>query len=196
VDDSERELVEGLRRGEAAAFDRVYALYRGRIYNFLYRLAGRRDLAEDLFQETFLKLARSAGGLREDTTLAAWLFTVARNQYRSHRRWAVLDATRMRGLADEPEEAHGAGFAGPAANAEARRALTALERALASLSPTYREVLLLVAVEGMEQEQVAQILGIDYAAVRQRLSRGRALLAERLQASDGPAERKREGATS
>ena len=84
------ECVRALRNGDAAAFDAAYALYHRRIYDFLYRLSGRRDLAEDLFQETFIKLARHATTLREDTELGAWLFTVARNAYRSHRRW-VLD---------------------------------------------------------------------------------------------------------
>ena len=55
-----------------------------------------------------------------------------------------------------------------------------MEQALASLPPASREVLLLVGVEGFEQEQVAQMLGIQYAALRQRLTRARAQLAERL----------------
>ncbi len=177
---SELELIDGLRRGEPAAFDRVYALYKVRIYTFLYRLGGRRDLADDLLQETFLRLARSATGLREDTTLAAWLFTVARNQFRNHQRWRVLDAARIRGLADEPLDRG----AGPERETAVRGELAALEAALGALSPTYREVLLLVAVEGLEPQEVARILGIEYGAVRQRLSRARALLAERLEARE------------
>lgn len=166
----EREWVRALRRGEAKAFDAVYAHYHARIYQFLYRLAGRRDLAEDLFQETWLKLARHATSLREDTDLGGWLFTVARNAFRSHRRWVLIDLER-RQQAELPE-------AGPSAErvVGARQMLQALQ----SLSDGDREVLLLVAVEGMEQERVADVLGIGYDALRQRLSRARANLSSRM----------------
>ena len=160
-----------LKRGEAQAFDAVYARYHARSYQFLYRLAGRRDLAEDLFQETWLKLARHATTLRPDTDLAAWLFTVARNAYRSHRRGVLIDLDRRRQA--EPPEAQ------PSADrvVEARRELG---RALDSLSDGDKEVLLLVAVDGMEQEQAAAVLGIGYDALRQRLARARANLSAKM----------------
>jgi RNA polymerase sigma-70 factor, ECF subfamily len=164
----EKEWLAGLRRAEAAAFDAVYAHYHARIYQFLFRLAGRRDLAEDLFQETWLKLARNATGLREDTDLGAWLFTVARNAYRSHRRWVLIDLQRRVEPATAPS-AEGA--------VEARREL---QRALDLLSDADKEVLLLVAVDGMEQEQAAAVLGISYDNLRQRLSRARANLSAKM----------------
>jgi RNA polymerase sigma-70 factor (ECF subfamily) len=162
------EEVRALQRGDAAAFDAVYASYHARIYQFLYRLAGRRDLAEDLFQETWLKLARHATTLRDDTDLGAWLFTVARNAYRSHRRWVLIDLQRRVEPATVPS-AEGV--------VEARRELA---RALEALSDGDKEVLLLVAVEGMEQERAAAVLGISYDNLRQRLSRARANLSAKL----------------
>jgi len=175
-DPGERPLVDGLRRGDPDAFDAVYAKHRARVHAFLLRLTGRREIAEDLFQETWLKLARSASRLQEDTDLRAWLFTVARNAWVSHRRWAMLDVSRLVALdldapAREPD---------PDARADAARSVARLEAALASLPPASREVLLLVGVEGFEQEQAARILGISYDALRQRLARARAQLAERL----------------
>jgi RNA polymerase sigma-70 factor (ECF subfamily) len=177
-DPTERPLVAGLRRGDAASFDAVYARYRDRVHGFLLRLAGRRDVAEDLFQETWLKLARAAPRLAEDTDLRAWLFTVARNAWISHRRWSMLDLSRLVVLEDDalpPPHAPDAD-----ARTDAARAVAQLERALASLPPASREVLLLVGVEGMDQEQAAAVLGVSYAALRQRLARARAQLAERL----------------
>ena len=97
-------LVARLRRREPAAFDDVYALYQPRIFRFLLRLAGSRQLAEDLFQDTWLAAARHTGDLAEDTDLGAWLFTIARNKHRSHRRWAFLDFTQRERLAHEPAE--------------------------------------------------------------------------------------------
>ena len=177
-DPTERPLVDALRRGEASAFDAVYAKYRGRIYGFLLRLCRRPDVAEDLFQETFLKLARNAPRLAEDTDLAAWLFTVARNAWVSHRRWSMLDVSRLVALEDDALPA--AKGPDPDARADAARAMERLERALAALPAASREVLLLVGVEGFEQDEVARMLGIQYDALRQRLTRARAQLAERL----------------
>ena len=170
------EMVAGLRSGDATAFDRVYYTYHTRIFSFLLRLSGRRDTAEDLAQETWLKLAKSAPSLREDTTLAPYLLTIARNAFLSHRRWALLDLSRIvtfgleamssAELEPSPETSH-----------ESARAIALLEAALQELPIVSREVLLLVGVEGIEQEEVARMLGLSYDASRQRLSRARAQLA-------------------
>jgi RNA polymerase sigma-70 factor (ECF subfamily) len=181
-DPSEKPLVDALRRGDATAFDAVYARYRARVLGFLLRLTRRREVAEDLFQETWMKLARSAPRLEEDTDLAAWLFTVARNAWVSHRRWSVLDVSRLVALGDD--DATPAAAPDPDARADAARRLARLERALAALPAGSREVLLLVGVEGFDQEQAARILGVGYDALRQRLSRARAQLAERLERID------------
>ena len=173
----ERDLVDRLRRGDPQAFDRVYATYHPRLFSFLLRLSGRRHIAEDLAQETWLRLAKAAPTLREDTTLGPYLFTIARNAFMSHRRWAMLDLSHLvtfgldaigsTATAASPETEHG-------------RAVTValLEAALKQLPLASREVLLLVGVEGMDQEEVARVLGVTYDALRQRLSRARAQLAE------------------
>jgi RNA polymerase sigma factor (sigma-70 family) len=196
VDVDDRDIVEGLRRGDAAAFNRAYATYRPRVYGFLLRLSGRRDVADDLLQETWLRLARSASELREDTVLLSWLFTVARNQFLSFRRWSVLDVTRLLSFGAETLDV----IPGPEARSEATARLSVLERALLELPTEARETLLLVAVEGVEQDEAARILGISYAALRQRLSRARAELDRRVslhdtRAGDKLAEQRSRGTT-
>jgi|GEM_PF-2411490 len=88
------DLVERLRRGDDDAYREAVALHGNGLYSFLLRLCGQRELAEDLFQETWLALARHAVKLPPDTRLAPWLYAVARNAYRSHRRWAWVDVSR------------------------------------------------------------------------------------------------------
>jgi RNA polymerase sigma-70 factor (ECF subfamily) len=168
--DSERALVAGLKRGEAAAFDAVYAAYRARLFGFLVRMGRRRDLAEDLLQETWIRLATRAGGLADDTRLGPWLFTVARNLLVSHLRATRLDAD-LAGELGEPA-ARSTPFDDLAGTEAQRR----LEAALAAMPPAYREVLLLVAVERMTPQQAAAVLEARPEAIRQRLSRGRAML--------------------
>ncbi|MFO0739272.1 MAG: RNA polymerase sigma factor [Labilithrix sp.] len=167
----EAALVEGLRAGRVAAFDRAYALHQQRVFSFLLRLSGRREVAEDLAQETWIKLAKAAPSLREDTRLLPYLFTVARNAFISWRRWAMLDLSRLVTLgfdaldrtADSPSDLH-----------DRAEDVAILERALQKLPIASREVLLLVGVEGFEQEEAAKILDLEYATLRKRLSRARA----------------------
>ena len=169
-------LVEGLRRGDPASFDRAFERYRAPVYGFLVRMSGRPELAEELLQEVWVRLARHATRLRPDTNLKAWLFTVARNLWRSHQRWAWLDGERLlelaRGIGSAPTT--------PLEHAEASEAGRRVEAALASMPATYREVALLVLVERMEPAEAAPILGLKPDAVRQRLARARDLLAEAL----------------
>ena len=171
-------LVARLRAGDAAAFDLVYAAYHSRLFNFLARLSRRRDVAEDLVEETWLRLVAQSGRLRDDTRLAPWLFAVARNLYASYRRSRLLEQSHAADLiglwpAGCPAPSP---FEETAANEADRR----LEMALAGLSTTYREVLLLVGIENLTPAEAAAVCGISPEAMRQRLSRARALLARSL----------------
>ncbi len=169
--------VNGLRAGQPAAFDAAYAHFRPRLFTYLARLCNRRDLAEDFLQDVFLRLARSAPTLAEDTDLAAWLFTVAGNLVRSHQRWRLVDFARLSEVlwASKTETT-----LTPFDAVEASQAERAVERGLRALSLSDREVLLLVGVEGLSPAQAAAVLGLKPEALRQRLSRARSRLAEQL----------------
>ena len=177
---SEPALVARLKAGDAAAFDAVYAAYHARLFTFLVRLIRDRDRAADLLEETWLRLVSHAHRLQPDTRLGPWLFTVARNLYVSECRARVFDATDaalLQRAAPGPSP-----FEEAAANESERR----IEAALAGLPLQYREVLLLVGVEGLGLAEAAAICGISNAALRQRLSRARAMLAARLEAGGLP----------
>jgi RNA polymerase sigma-70 factor (ECF subfamily) len=165
--------VTGLIRGEAKAFDAVFAAYRSRVFGYLARMTGRRDLAEDLTQEVFLRLARSARSLRADTRLRGWLFTVAHNVLVSHARAAKVTAALASELAERPAPSGPTPFEEVADSHTQHR----VERALAQLPVGYREVVLLVAIEGLPAADAGVALGLSADAVRQRLARARAMLA-------------------
>lgn len=175
VDEDERAWIDGLRRGDPAAFDAVFAAYHRRVYGYLVRMTRRRELAEDLLQDTFLRLAEHGRKLAPDTRLAAWLFTVAHRRVVS---WARAQAVRDQLAGDlpvaEPSERS------PLEALAESEAQLALERAFAGLAPPYREVALLVGVEGLAPSEVATILGATPESVRQRLSRARSQLAAAL----------------
>ncbi len=173
-----------LRHGDAAAFDAVHDRYRSRIFGFLVRLTKNRTLSEDLVQEAFLRLARSAPDLASDTNLRAWLFCVARNLAVDHQRWALLDFDRLFELSLWPRLVSDAA-ASPLDLAQASETQLRLEDALSELSAEHREVVLLVCVEGMEPSEAAGVLGLAPATLRKRLSRARERLSEALTETAG-----------
>src|SRR5829696_4143338 len=89
--DTELALVERLRHGDADAFDDVHAAFNTQLLTFLVRLSRRRDVAEDLLEETWLRLVKHARRLRADTRLGPWLFTVARNLHSSYNRSRMVE---------------------------------------------------------------------------------------------------------
>jgi RNA polymerase sigma-70 factor (ECF subfamily) len=191
--EDETALVAGLRAGDPLAFDRVYELYRPRLFAFLLRLSRRRTVAEDLLDETWLRLVVHAASLRPDTRLAAWLFTVARNLYWTHRRASMIeDAVTAELLTLWPASEH---WPSPFELAAMGELEQGVERALGTLTPQHREVRLLVGCEGMTPSEAAAACGIRPEAMRQRLARARAALADALETSTAPMTLKRSYST-
>jgi RNA polymerase sigma-70 factor (ECF subfamily) len=176
--ETELALVGRLREGDPAAFDAIYETFNPPLFTFLLRLSRRRDVAEDLLEETWLRLVKHAPRLRPDTRLASWLFTVARHLHVSYVRSRVLeDSATASVIALWPFSIERSSpFEAAAANELQRR----IERALASMPATSRDVLLLVAVAGLDHADAADVCGITPEALRQRLSRARASLAQAL----------------
>ena len=180
--DSELALVARLRAGDAAAFDAAHEAFNRPLFNFLARLVQRRDVAEDLLEETWLRLVAHAPTLSADTRLAPWLFTVARNLHAATagRAWSSAPMPPASQALWPSEAPRPSPFESLAASETGRR----IEAALAALPATSREALLLVATEGLSPAEAAGVCGISAEAMRQRLSRARAQLARRLEATE------------
>lgn len=183
--ETEKALVAELRAGGTEAFDRVYDAYRSRVFAFLVRMSGRRELAEDLSQEVWLRLAKKAGELRADTRLRSWLFAVARNLVVSHLRWRALNDRALDRMLFGPSRGE---VTTPAQVAEGQETAARLEEAVRGLPLAYREVVLLVAVERLSPAEAAEVLDLEPDAVRQRLSRARGMLSRAL--AEEPRRRK------
>lgn len=175
---TELALVQRLRRGDSTAFDAVYDEFRPRLFGFLLRLSRQRTLAEDLVDEVWLRLVSHATSLRPDTRLASWLFTVARNLYWSHCRSCEVEERHDAALLGFWPSPHS--WPSPFDLAAAGQLERQVERGLADLPPQQREVLLLIAHEGLTPSEAADVCGVTPEALRQRLSRARAALAKKL----------------
>jgi len=168
----DQETLTLLRRRDPRGFDQAYARYGARIFSFVVRLVGRaeRHLAEDLLQQTFLKLAEHGPELRADSDLRAWLYTVARHAFLG----------QLRGRRREPEAPNLELVAEFSPDAEARLLLGDVEAALSRLRLEDRELLLLIA-DGLEPIAVSRLLGIEAATLRKRLARARQRLLHELE---------------
>ena len=189
---SEDQFLERLRRGEAAAYERLVAEQSGDVYALLFRLTNDPEEARDLTQETFLRAFQSINRFRGDSTLKTWIYRIAINQARNRWRWwrrrrrdatVSLDATddqRETPLAATLPNAHSLN---PEQETLARERELQLRDALLSLRRSYREAVILRDVEGFSYEEIAAALQISIGTVKSRISRGRLELRKKLEGS-------------
>jgi len=185
VDDAE--LVRRCLAEDATAWESIVRIHTRRVYNLCYRFTARRDEAEDLTQEVFLRVYRTLQSYdASHGPLAVWLHRVARNLLIDHYR-----ATRKHRLAvpleDEMIHLEQKESAAPRPDrAVAQRELSAaLEQALARLSPELREAVILRDLQGLDYREIAETLDIPEGTVKSRINRGRAELGKILKRHPG-----------
>lgn len=184
VDLEERSWLARHRRGDASAFPALMAAYRRPVYSYLVRSGVADADRDDVFQAIFLKIHAAAGSYDPARPLAPWLFTIVANSVRNHLR----DRARSHGLPstdDDPPDPPDRS-PDPEQIASARQTLAWLEDALTTLPPAQREVLLLVAIVGLRQHDVAHALGLPLNTVKTNLRRARLALAARLAERESP----------
>jgi RNA polymerase sigma-70 factor, ECF subfamily len=179
--ESDDELLVRIRSGSEEAFLGLYRRRQGAIYRFALHMSGSATVAEDITQEVFLALLRDGCGYDAARgTLSGYLFGIARKLLLRH-----LD----RGRVNVPLETDGedavlpelAVVQDPLDDLTQRERIEALRRAVVTLPPRYREVVVLCDLEEVDYADAAVVLGCPIGTVRSRLHRARALLLEKLQ---------------
>lgn len=172
-------LMARVARGDRDAFGALVDRHKDGLVAYLARLTGSADRAQDLAQEAFLRLYRSAAGYRERGHLTAFLYRIATNLVRSEarreRRWRLL-APELARPAREPEPP-----AGPRRLLQ-RELQDRLAAAVAALPLALRAPLVLYEIEDWSQRDIARALGCREGTVKSRLHRARARLREELAA--------------
>lgn len=171
---SNPEALAGLAGGRAESvsptLDELYRRYRGPVQGYLYQLCGSADLAEELTQETFLRACRGMIGFRGDSSVATWLFRIARNAYLSSLRRPAdgrVDTDELLAIPDADA------YADPARSYAAREQRGLIGLAMAQLPEKQRSILLLRDAEGLSYAEIADVLEISLAAVKTNLFRAR-----------------------
>lgn len=153
-------------------FDAGVLEFAPRLRAFIRRRVRNETMADDLAQETLLKVYRSRATLRDDTKLEAWLYQIARG--------TIIDHYRRQ----RPQEELPAAIAGESPDEVAAmraRVLVSMKQFLEELPEAYREPVRLAEIEGLPLARIALRLGLSLTAVKSRVRRGRAMLKKKLQ---------------
>ncbi len=165
---SDEDLFALLAEGRKDAFTELYARYRGRIYAYILRMIGDRDRADDIFQDTFSRIYRSAlGSQQEVKRVSSYIFTTARNR--------CLNAIRDRKPTTDVEDYHQVVFQPSYENAELAELI---KTSLELLPEHYREAFILREYDGLSYAEIAEVTEQTLASVKIHIFRAKKKLRE------------------
>ncbi len=177
----ETRLARALLAGEPEAFERFVEHFHSKLFHYTWLMCGQPEDAEEVAQETLLKVFESFSQLREPERVRAWIFRIAKNACLMHRRKSVFAPARELSLDDLPAGAELAGEDHPPEAGLLHTELRAvLDRVILELPPMYRAVVVLRDIEELSTEETAQILDLTTDVVKTRLRRGRLAMRQKL----------------
>jgi RNA polymerase sigma-70 factor (ECF subfamily) len=172
--DPEYALIRAIASGDQEAFERLVKRYQNPLYNFVYRHLGDRALAEDITQETFLQIYRSASRFEPRARVSTWIFKIAFNLSLNESERQSRLQLRETPITDEHQYADGRSAAA-VANFELGQQITGL---LDRLPDRQRAALLLRVNEGLSYREIAEVLGLSLQGVESLIFKARQQLRE------------------
>jgi RNA polymerase sigma-70 factor (ECF subfamily) len=171
-------IARGLKRQDPELLDQLIETYQHRLMRYLMFLTGKREVAEDLFQETWIRVLRRGSQYNGQARFDTWIFTIARNlviDLSRKRTMASLDEMREGGDDERPFEIVEDGPS-PLEQFQCRENAAEVAAVILTLEPSYREVLTLRFHEEMSLEEIAAVTHAPLSTVKSRLYRGLAAL--------------------
>ncbi len=171
-----QEVVERAKSGSLDDFHQLYSLFAKPIYNFVWRLVGSAEEAEDLTQETFLKVYSELSNLRDSGQFKFWLYRIARNEVyqrlrRSKGRAEVsIDSEEIPYFEFLSDNSHGLDPEGRVLSLELH---DVIRLSLLALKPKYRDVFVLAVFERMSYEEITKVVGRSLLSVKTDIYRAR-----------------------
>lgn len=175
---SDEGLWEAHRGGDETAFPELIRRHQGMLFGYLMRMTGDRGTAEDLFQETFLRVYSKAGTYRSGGLFKGWLYAIATRIAIDHQRHRQRRPQLEAFPGSEPEE--GIDRQDPATETLRREQCAAVQAAVDTLPPKQRATLVLAYYQGYSYPEVAKILGCSLGTVKTQMSRALKTLSTRL----------------
>lgn len=171
-------IAQGLKQQNPELLDELIELYQHRLLRYLLFLTGKREVAEDLFQETWMRVLLRGSQYNGKARFDTWLFTIARNlviDLSRKRTMSSLDEMSESGEDDRPFEIAMSGPS-PLDQFQSRENSAEVSEVLLKLDPTYREVLVLRFYEELSLDEIANVTRAPLSTVKSRLYRGLAAL--------------------
>jgi len=179
---SDKDVLFDLVDKDVDAFNIIVDRYKNRLLNFVYRFVKDFDVAEDIVQETFLRVFRKRHNYKAIANFSTWIFTIAGNlaksELRRRKRWKFLSID-----AENNEEKK---FELPDNGMKPDRAASVkildenIQDAIDSLQSKYKEALILRDIEGISYQRIAEILSVPVGTVKSRVNRARIKLQRKL----------------
>jgi len=176
MENSDTDLLKALQRGEDSAIEELLRRYQSRIYRYGIQMCRNPEDAKDVLQDTLLAMTRSLRSFRGASSLSTWLYTIARSFCIKKRRKSKFAPDEELSLSSMDSDHSGpvsAASEQPDHIVSAKELADYLNKAVQSLDPMYRDVLLLRDGEGLSAPEVAKVLGLRVDAVKSRLHRAR-----------------------
>jgi RNA polymerase sigma-70 factor (ECF subfamily) len=182
---SDEELISLFQKGKEAAFDELVYRYKDRIVNFLFRYTGNHETAEDLAQDTFIKLFRSKHLYKSIAKFSTWFYTIAINTAKTWlKNEGRIDTISINLGFDEDGEKDfdiESRDITPDDYANARIEEYYIQKALSMLDDKFREIIILRDIQDLDYEEIAEITGLPIGTVKSRINRAREKLKNLLQ---------------
>jgi RNA polymerase sigma-70 factor (ECF subfamily) len=181
VEQEAGKVARGLRRRDPSLIDHLIQQYQYRLFRYLLMVTGSREEAEDLFQETWIRVLEKGHQYNQRWKFETWLFTIARHlaiDFMRRRRPQSLDALLDPAGTTRPVELEDTTSSSAFDKAFQGEEAASVATALGHLPPSHREVLTLRFHEDMELEEIARVVDAPLSTVKSRLYRGLAMLRE------------------
>jgi RNA polymerase sigma-70 factor (ECF subfamily) len=160
--------------GDPTAFEDIVLAYQDKIYNLCRYMLGNAHDAEDAAQDAFLKAYQALPKFRPEASLYTWLYRIATNTCIDYKRKPVFES--LFGASEEGERLiHDRASDAPSPERlyQSKQINQALQEGLAKLSPKLRAVIVLLEIEGLSYEEIAETLDISLGTVKSRVARAR-----------------------
>ncbi len=179
---SDEDLIERFQKGDLYAFDLIVKRYKEQLLNFVYRFVGNQEEAEDIVQETFLRVYRKRKAYKRIAKFSTWIYTIAgnlsRTELRRRKRRKLFSVTDM-GYEDRDYEISDEGY-NPENHVEGVIQEEIIHAEINNLSPKFREVIILRDVQELSYEEISKIIRVPIGTVKSRVNRGRLKLQSKL----------------
>ncbi len=174
-------VVERAKNGSETAFRELITRYERPVFSLIFRMVRDRETAEDLAQETFIKILNNLDRYSPEFKFSSWLFKIANNLTIDHLRRRRIDTISIDGApnAVTSESAKATSIAvvsgneSPLEELESRELGSAIERAIATLRPEYRACIMLRHVEDKSYEEISEIVKLPLGTVKTYIHRAR-----------------------